>query len=303
MSDFDEIITNTASPKEAEPQDKPFDPVAWAAEKKDQRDGVYTLLDIATVKAVSSPEQLRTFLDVTSRLSRYSTSNALLICEQNPDATRLGDFNYWKDRGSNVSRGQKGITILEPGNEFPREDGTVGVYYEPKKVFDVTQTHGRVKAPQPAQYLDRALISALMEAGGKEVLAVEPVDGASKALFDPQSNVITIEKGLGINEGFSSLAREVAQVEISETAANYSHAGYAFHAEAAAYIITKRAGLSTDNIDLKIPEGLAAKEPKEIRAELNRVHEAANEVFGRMEPSLESERNTHQKPSHSREAR
>jgi hypothetical protein len=303
MSDFDEIIQNGANQSKAEQPDKPFDKDKWAAEKKEQRDAVYTLLDTATVKAVSSPEQLKAFLDVASRLSRYSTSNALLITEQKPNATRLGDFNYWKDRGSNVLRGQKGITILEPGAEFAREDGSAGVYYEPKKVFDVTQTHGRVRAPQPAQYVDRILISSLMEAGGKEIQTVEPTAGASKALFDPKTNIITIEKGLGINEGFAALAREVAQVEFSETAEDYNHKDFTFHADATAYIITKRAGLATDGIELKIPEGLADKEPKEIRAELNRVHEAANEVFGRMEPSLEIERNSRQKSMHQREER
>ena len=303
MSDFDDIITNTATPKEAEQLAAPFDPEKWAAEKKEQRDAVYTLLDTATVKAVSSPEQLKTFLDVTGRLSRYSTSNALLITEQKPDAVRLGDFDYWKDRGSNVSRGQKGITILEPGNEFSREDGTVGVFYEPKKVFDISQTHGRVRAPRQAQYTDRTLISSLMEAGGKEVLAVEPIEGAGKAQFDPETNVITIEKGLGISEGFTALAREVAQVEFSETAENYNRGDFAFHANAAAYIITKRAGLATDGIELKIPGSLTSKEPKEIRAELNRVHEAANEVFARMEPSLEAERKDRQKSAHTREER
>jgi hypothetical protein len=303
MSDFDEIITNTANPKEADGQDKPFDLEKWTAEKKEQRDAVYTLLDEATIKAISSPEQFKVFLDVASRLPRYSTSNALLITEQKPDATRLGDFDYWKDRGSNVSRGQKGITILEPGNEFTREDGTVGVFYEPKKVFDVTQTHGRVRAPQPAQYSDRSLISALMEAGGKEVQAVEPVEGADKALFNQETNVITTEKGLGINEGFAVLAREVAQVEFSETTKNYNRGDFAFQANAAAYIITKRAGLATDGIELRIPEGLVAKEPKEIRAELNQVHEAANEVFARMEPILEAGRKDRQKSAHTREGR
>ena len=39
-----------------------------------------------------------------------------------------------------MKKNQKGIVILEPGDEYTREDGSIGVSYNPKKVFDITQT-------------------------------------------------------------------------------------------------------------------------------------------------------------------
>lgn len=46
-----------------------------------------------------------------------------------PEATRLADFKTWKDNDLYIKKGESGITILEPGDEYTREDGSVGVSY------------------------------------------------------------------------------------------------------------------------------------------------------------------------------
>lgn len=47
-------------------------------------------------------------------------------------------------------RGADAITILEPGKEYTREkDGSTGVFYDPKKVFDISQTNSRQRPPPP----------------------------------------------------------------------------------------------------------------------------------------------------------
>ena len=77
----------------------------------------------------------QTYLDVQSRFDRYSVGNALLIMERNPQAKKLGDVDYWKGQGGFIKRNQfdKPIIILEPGNEYTREDGSVGVSYNTKR--------------------------------------------------------------------------------------------------------------------------------------------------------------------------
>ena len=83
---------------------------------------------------------LQAYLDVQSRFDLYSVSNAILIAAQCPEATRLADFDSWKARGMYVRRGADAITILEPGKEYQRDDGSVGVSYNVRKVFDISQT-------------------------------------------------------------------------------------------------------------------------------------------------------------------
>ena len=70
----------------------------------------------------------------------------LLILAQKPDATQLKDFDGWKDAGASIKRQQKGISILEPGEEYEREDGSIGTSYNVKRVFDISQTTARAKA-------------------------------------------------------------------------------------------------------------------------------------------------------------
>ena len=89
---------------------------------------------------------LQAYLDVQARFDLYSVSNAILIAAQCPEATRLADFDSWKARGMYVRRGADAITILEPGKEYQRDDGSVGVSYNVRKVFDISQTRA---APRP----------------------------------------------------------------------------------------------------------------------------------------------------------
>lgn len=87
-----------------------------------------------------------------SRFSRYTPTNALLILAQMPEATQLKDFAGWKEAGVSVQRKPKSVKILEPGKEYDREDGTRGTSFEVKRVFDVSQTRGRVRFDELFQF-------------------------------------------------------------------------------------------------------------------------------------------------------
>lgn len=78
-------------------------------------------------------EAFRGFLDVQARFDRYSATNALLIYAQNDEATRLRDFDGWKERGIYVRKNETGISILEAGDSYVTEDGRTGYYYNVKR--------------------------------------------------------------------------------------------------------------------------------------------------------------------------
>lgn len=108
--------------------------------RRKSRPSVYDLADNTAQKVVADGEQFRAFLNVQARFGRYSATNALLIYAQMPTATQLRDFDGWKSSGAFIKKQQKGISILEPGKEYEREDGTIGISYDVKKVFDISQT-------------------------------------------------------------------------------------------------------------------------------------------------------------------
>ena len=61
--------------------------------------------------------------------------------QQYPQATQLKDFDDWGKDNVKITKGAKSISILEPV-EYTRADGSPGISYNVKKVFDVTQTNG-----------------------------------------------------------------------------------------------------------------------------------------------------------------
>ena len=137
MNNFDDILESSAARNNL--NDQPFDKDAWAEKKQAERQAVYEMADTAAAEVCADGEKFRAYLDTQTRFDRYSVTNALLILAQMPEATQLKDFDGWKDAGASIKRQQKGISILEPGEEYTREDGTIGTSYNVKKVFDISQ--------------------------------------------------------------------------------------------------------------------------------------------------------------------
>ena len=144
MPNYDDLFTGQPIQQE----EQPFDKTVWAARKQAEREGVYAMIDSYTQDMGREGGLLQAYLDVQARFDLYSVSNAILIAAQCPEATRLADFDSWKARGMYVRRGADAITILEPGKEYQRDDGSVGVSYNVRKVFDFPRP-GPPSAPPP----------------------------------------------------------------------------------------------------------------------------------------------------------
>ena len=133
MPNYDDLFSAQPDPQGGES----FDKDAWAAKKQQERNQVYGLIDAyvqdrGNLGKLTYANAFQTYLDVQVRFDRYSVSNAVLIAAQMPEATRLADFDTWKDSGVYVKRGAEAITILEPGKEYTRqEDGSWRVYSFP----------------------------------------------------------------------------------------------------------------------------------------------------------------------------
>ena len=129
--------------------------------KKEEKEAVYQLVDSAVANVVSSPTEFQKFLDTQAHMDRYSAANALLIYKQCPEATQLKDFDGWREENVRIKKGAKSISILEPV-DYTRADGTQGISYNVKKVFDVSQTNGRRK-PAPTVNRDpRNLVTVMI---------------------------------------------------------------------------------------------------------------------------------------------
>ena len=81
----------------------------------------------------SQPEQWLAFLDLASRLYKYTFPEQLLIYAQRPDATAVASMEVWNNRMYRwIKRGSKGIALI---------DTTSGTKNRLRYVFDIKDTY------------------------------------------------------------------------------------------------------------------------------------------------------------------
>ena len=284
MENYDSIFT----PKEAA-QNKTFSPIdkqAWAEKKQAERQQVYEMIDSTALQMASNPESFKIGLDVMARFDRYSVGNVLLITGQNPDATKLADFDTWKKSRAYVRKGEDHIKLLEPGEEFRREDGSMGVNYNVKRVFDISQTSAKVK-PAKVQHDMRLLLKAMLNNAPCPVEISEKVPDGVGAIYNSEERKIYVRQGMDGPDIFRCLAQELSHAHMDRDD-NYTRSNHAFTAYCAAYTLCSRYGVETKNFSFKtIPDTIGNMEAQDVRDELGKVRDCANQISMDMSKILE----------------
>ena len=283
MSNLDDIFDAPKAPQEQ----GSFDKTAWAEKKQTERTAVYELIDETADGIRADCGKLKTYLDVQSRFDRYSVGNALLIMAQMPEATRVGDFDYWKENNASIKKNERGVSILEPGNEYTREDGSIGVSYNVKKVFDVSQTTAKEKALPTVARDGRLLIKALMNKSPVPISAVDELpDSSMGAFYDHDKKEIFVCKGMDAPDIFKCLSQELAHAELAGK--DYSRAGVGFRAYCVSYALCKRYGVDATSYEFKsMPANIRSMDAQAVRSELGVIRDTANEISSRMARALD----------------
>lgn len=283
MSNFDDIF-------EAAPQTDTFDKEAWAAKKKAERDEVYALADATAEEVCADGGKLRDYLDVQAAFRSYSATNALLILATKPDARRLGDKDFWRDQGVYIKRQEFGrpIKIVESNGEYTRDDGSIGVSYNIKRVYDISQTTSRTKAQPPVAHDARTLLNALIYKRPAPVQSVDELPNGSAAVYDREQNAVFVRRGLSANDLFCGLAKALAQAELARIAEDYTKENAAFKAHCVSYILGKEFGLDVSDYSFENPaDFLRTDDPQTIRTELTDIRDTAYDISARMMRALE----------------
>lgn len=281
MSNFDDLFKQEKE-SPAPQSNQAFDKEAWKRHKQEQRELVYTMIDDTANAVTMNGTAFQNYLDVQSRFERYSVANALLILAQKPDATRIADFETWKEQGAYIRKKESGFYILEPGEEYQREDGTTGISYNLKKMFDISQTGAQKHETLP--YPDeRTCIKALMENAPVPIRISDNLPQGINALYTPEDRDIKIRRGMDAGEIFGSLSQELAHAEIDKGDGSYNHSDYAFHAYCVSYMLCRQYGVDIKNFRFdRAPQILQGMKAQEIRAQLYVIRETASEISGRM---------------------
>lgn len=285
MNSVDDIFTAKQGPQAA---DKAFDKEAWAADKKKECEAAFALIDETSLRLINDENMLQAYLDVQSRFDRYSVGNALLLAAQMPEATRLADFDTWKKSDVKISKGSHGITLIEPGEEYIREDGSTGVVWNTKKVFDISQTDAKREEAPKVSLDERLLLRALINNAPCE-LAISPmVSERMTAIYNPAKHEIQIRKGQDGISLFRSLSYELALAHMDH--GDFSRADGAFTASCVSYILCRRNGIPVDGVSLeRKPKNSEHMDTKEVRRELEKIRDVFWKMHSNMRQFLDAQ--------------
>ena len=275
--------------EEKAPVLSPYDKDEYRERKQTEREEAYRLIEGTTEKIQASGELFQSYLDVQARFDRYSVSNAILITAQKPDALGpLKSYDDWKAEGAYVNQGESSLSILEPGKEYQRADGSTGVNINVKKVFDVTQTNSQQRATPTVTRDERMLLKALIshKYAPCDMVPSDAIPENVNAIYRPEERTIYVRTGLDGPSIFRALAQELAHAHMDK-GEGYVRNENNTAAYYASYILCKRFGVSTDlYLFNAVPSRYAKMEPKEFRAELGKIRDVAGEISRDMHRTL-----------------
>ena len=264
---------------------RPFNKEEWAAQKQEQRKAAYELIDNTCSEMMVDGGAFHQYLDVQGHFDRYSVNNAILVSAQMPEATQLKDYGSWKQSRAYVDKDAQKITILEPGKEYEREDGSKAVGYNAKIVYDISQTSAKDRQqPQEAKTM-RELVSAMIDASPVSFVPVDDLE--LPAFYDSAQQTIFIKTGLNEEQLFVSMAKEVSAA-VFDFKHKESRDASEFKSFCVAYMVSSRYGVDTKGFNFdKLPKEFEGMETQEFKGQLGSMRDVLGEIQSDMYKSLE----------------
>lgn len=264
---------------------RPFNKEEWAAAKQEQRKAAYELIDTTCEQMMADGVAFQQYLDVQGHFDRYSVNNAILVSAQMPEATQLKDYGSWKQSRVYVDKDAQKVTILEPGKEYEREDGSKAVGYNAKIVYDISQTSAKDRQqPQEAKTM-RELVSAMIDASPVSFVPVDDLE--LPAFYDSAQQTIFIKTGLNEEQLFVSMAKEVSAA-VFDFKHKESRDASDFKSFCVAYMVSSRYGVDTKGFRFdNLPKEFEGMETQEFKGQLGSMRDVLGEIQSDMYKSLE----------------
>ena len=262
-----------------------FNKEEWAAQKQEQRKAAYELIDNTCSEMMANGDSFRQYLDVQGHFDRYSVNNAILVSAQMPEATQLKDYGSWKQSRAYVDKDAQKVTILEPGKEYEREDGSKAVGYNAKIVYDISQTSAKDRQQPQEQKTMRELVSAMIDASPVSFVPVDDLE--LPAFYDSAQQTIFIKTGLNEEQLFVSMAKEVSAA-VFDCKHKESRDASDFKSFCVAYMVSSRYGVDTKGFRFdNLPKEFEGMETQAFKGELGSMRDVLGEIQSDMYRSLE----------------
>ncbi len=184
-----------------------------------------------------------------------------------------------------ISKGEKGILILEPGKQFTKKDGSIGVNYNAKKVFDISQTTAKKPMKTSKQVGEKLLAKALVKLSPVPVEISNNIPVEASAVYQPDSKRILVRQGMSGDEILRSLSREIAHARLDK--GDYDRDKCSLAAYGVSFMVCKRMGI--EPYDIKDKGDLFKNiQPKDIRKQLSEMRTEANSITSIIDKAIEN---------------
>ena len=127
----------------------------YAAMKKQQREEVWAEVDAQAQAVFQNGDSLKGFLDFMAQCNTQKTPNLLLIYGQNPEATVVKSYDYWKKEHRSPKSGVHGYTYMV-STEYEK-DGEMRTGYAIGKGFDISQMSGKPLEERPQRSMEELI--------------------------------------------------------------------------------------------------------------------------------------------------
>ena len=264
----------------------------------------------AGVAAVFESDAYKAYLNCMSKIHNYSLNNTLLIALQRPDASLCASYTSWqKDHGRQVRKGEKGIKIIAPCKykvelEEKDEDGNQKIAertgFKVVTTFDISQTEGPELPTVGVNELVgevgdyRKLFKALTEMCPVPIYT-EDIQNGAKGYYSDVDRKIVIKSDMSQLQTIKTMIHEMAHEKLhAKENLDKDHPvdrrTKEVEAESIAYTICQHYGLDSSDYSFSYVAGWSSgKEVKELKASLERIRSAADEMITGIDKALEKQ--------------
>lgn len=279
MSVEDEILGNsktTYKPK--------YNNNNWKEQQAKDRKDAYDTMEKMSFLIKGNSDKFKQYLDIQSKFSKHSVGNCLLIQAREPNATQFKDKTSWTKLGIELNANPKSFQILEPN----KSESTGRVYWNPKTVYDISQTKAE-NQNNIKEYSTKELLTAFIHNCFAQIKVVDRLlDGTISAKYDKSENNLYICRGMERELLFQSLSQELASIEMrQESDSEYKE----FKGYCISYMLCKKYGIDVSNYDFDIlPEEIRTlSTAKDIRGELDTIRIDFEKINDRIVEQFEKE--------------
>ena len=194
----------------------------YAAQKKQEREEIWGMIDGKAQEIFQNGDSLKGFLDFMGQCKPQRTDNLFLLYAQNPEIRQIKTFEKWKEEGKVVKTGSKGYNFIV-GQEYEK-DGVIQQGYSIQKAYDISQI--RTKQPEEAEPkpMDQ-LMEALLTDSEVRIQIADNLPDKVQAQYIPNQRTIYVRNGMSENTTFHSISRELAYASLDHHDGSYSRAG------------------------------------------------------------------------------